>query len=178
MNDFQSGRHWFNLFYCNCLCLIGNCPLRRVYITRNINLFRLDCWHDHRGGRRENWFSYKIIAIAKHYAICEKFKWWPTAAYEPSCCFNPWYEPICKFSNMDVWILTILDLTKLFVEPELLILDEPTVGVDPVLRQSIWDHLVHLTSTGKKTVIVTTHYIEETRQAHVVGLLIIWNFWI
>lgn len=55
-----------------------------------------------------------------------------------------------------------------FSEPELLILDEPTVGVDPVLRQSIWDHLVHITSSGKRTVIITTHYIEETRQAHVV----------
>lgn len=56
-------------------------------------------------------------------------------------------------------------------DPELLILDEPTVGVDPVLRNSIWDHLVELTSTGKRTVIITTHYIEETRQAHMVRAL-------
>lgn len=55
-------------------------------------------------------------------------------------------------------------------EPELLILDEPTVGVDPVLRKNIWDHLVDLTSTGKRTVIITTHYIEETRQAHMVSI--------
>lgn len=54
-------------------------------------------------------------------------------------------------------------------EPELLILDEPTVGVDPIIRQSIWDHLVDITKTNNKTVIITTHYIEETRQAHVVS---------
>lgn len=53
-------------------------------------------------------------------------------------------------------------------DPELLILDEPTVGVDPLLRQSIWNHLVHITKTGQKTVIITTHYIEEARQSHTV----------
>ncbi|KAI9580909.1 hypothetical protein GQX74_013457 [Glossina fuscipes] len=52
-------------------------------------------------------------------------------------------------------------------EPELLILDEPTVGVDPVLRQSIWDHLVDITKNGNTTVIITTHYIDECAQAHV-----------
>ncbi|XP_065225209.1 ABC transporter G family member 23 isoform X2 [Planococcus citri] len=56
-------------------------------------------------------------------------------------------------------------------EPELLILDEPTVGVDPVLRQSIWDHLVKITKDGGTTVIITTHYIDETRQAHMIGLM-------
>ncbi|XP_026316608.1 ABC transporter G family member 23 isoform X1 [Hyposmocoma kahamanoa] len=56
-------------------------------------------------------------------------------------------------------------------DPELLILDEPTVGVDPLLRQSIWTHLVRITSSGDKTVIITTHYIEEARQAHSIGLM-------
>lgn len=51
----------------------------------------------------------------------------------------------------------------LLADPELLILDEPTVGVDPVLRQSIWDHLVHITKDGNKTIIITTHYIDETK---------------
>ncbi|XP_038219569.1 ABC transporter G family member 20 [Zerene cesonia] len=56
-------------------------------------------------------------------------------------------------------------------EPELLILDEPTVGVDPVLRQGIWDHLVDITKGGKTTVIITTHYIDETKQANIIGLM-------
>lgn len=54
-------------------------------------------------------------------------------------------------------------------EPELLILDEPTVGVDPLLRSNIWNHLVELTKHGRTTVIITTHYIDETRQAHLVS---------
>lgn len=55
--------------------------------------------------------------------------------------------------------------------PPLLILDEPTVGVDPLLRQSIWQHLVTLTQTERISVIITTHYIEEARQANLVGLM-------
>lgn len=33
---------------------------------------------------------------------------------------------------------------------------------------SIWNHLVQITKDGNKTVIITTHYIEEARQAHTV----------
>ncbi|XP_068625665.1 ABC transporter G family member 20 [Battus philenor] len=55
-------------------------------------------------------------------------------------------------------------------EPELLILDEPTVGLDPVLRERIWDFLAEL-ARGGTTVIITTHYIDETKQAHKIGLL-------
>ncbi|KAI9558878.1 ABC protein [Daphnia sinensis] len=59
----------------------------------------------------------------------------------------------------------------LFHEPELLILDEPTVGVDPLLSHSIWNHLVRQSVDHGRTVIVTTHYIEEARQAHTIGLM-------
>ena len=55
--------------------------------------------------------------------------------------------------------------------PPLLILDEPTVGVDPVLRQTIWKYLVELTKNENLTVIITTHYIEEARDANAVGLM-------
>ncbi|XP_067949252.1 ABC transporter G family member 23-like [Watersipora subatra] len=55
--------------------------------------------------------------------------------------------------------------------PEILILDEPTVGVDPLLRQRIWDHLVGISSTGGISIIITTHYIEEARSANSVGLM-------
>ncbi|CAG2109369.1 unnamed protein product [Medioppia subpectinata] len=55
--------------------------------------------------------------------------------------------------------------------PPLLILDEPTVGVDPLLRQCIWDYLVTLSKEESLTVIITTHYIEEARAANLVSLM-------
>ncbi|XP_063216541.1 ABC transporter G family member 20-like isoform X2 [Bacillus rossius redtenbacheri] len=56
-------------------------------------------------------------------------------------------------------------------DPEVLVLDEPTVGMDPVLRDVIWRHLLQITSSGRRTIILTTHYIEEARQAHRIGLM-------
>lgn len=50
-------------------------------------------------------------------------------------------------------------------EPELLILDEPTVGLDPLLREKMWKFLKHMSRSQNTTVIITTHYIEEAREA-------------
>jgi ABC-2 type transport system ATP-binding protein len=48
-------------------------------------------------------------------------------------------------------------------EPKLLILDEPTAGVDVEMRRSMWEYLETLTKKGV-TIILTTHYLEEAEQ--------------
>jgi ABC-2 type transport system ATP-binding protein len=45
-------------------------------------------------------------------------------------------------------------------EPRLLILDEPTAGVDIEIRRSMWDYLQEINAAGT-TIILTTHYLEE-----------------
>ena len=46
-------------------------------------------------------------------------------------------------------------------EPKLLILDEPTSGVDPVARDSFWELLVALSRDQGVTIFVTTHFMNE-----------------
>ncbi|WP_133278293.1 ABC transporter ATP-binding protein [Secundilactobacillus malefermentans] len=53
---------------------------------------------------------------------------------------------------------------SLISDPELLILDEPTVGIDPELRQQIWTEL-HKTAKAGKTILLTTHVMEDAEQA-------------
>lgn len=48
-------------------------------------------------------------------------------------------------------------------EPQFLILDEPTAGVDVELRRSMWEYLKTLTKKGV-TILLTTHYLEEAEQ--------------
>jgi ABC-2 type transport system ATP-binding protein len=48
-------------------------------------------------------------------------------------------------------------------QPELLILDEPTAGVDIELRRSMWDFMREINHNGT-TIILTTHYLEEAEQ--------------
>jgi ABC-2 type transport system ATP-binding protein len=55
-------------------------------------------------------------------------------------------------------------------EPELLLLDEPTVGIDPQLRVEFWDHFRRLTATGT-TIIVSSHVMDEAERADRLGLI-------
>ena len=48
-------------------------------------------------------------------------------------------------------------------EPKLLILDEPTAGVDVELRRSMWDFLIEINKQGT-TIVLTTHYLEEAEK--------------
>ena len=55
-------------------------------------------------------------------------------------------------------------------DPDLLLLDEPTVGVDPELRAAFWRYFGVLAGRGK-TVLITTHYMEEAARCDRVALL-------
>lgn len=57
----------------------------------------------------------------------------------------------------------LLIARALIHQPQILILDEPTAGVDVELRRSMWEYLTTLTKQGV-TILLTTHYLEEAEQ--------------
>lgn len=59
----------------------------------------------------------------------------------------------------------------LIQNPEILILDEPTVGIDPELRLSIWKELRHLKDNEGKTIIITTHVMDEAMKCDILSMV-------
>ncbi|WP_405687113.1 ATP-binding cassette domain-containing protein [Streptomyces sp. NBC_01387] len=58
-----------------------------------------------------------------------------------------------------------LELAQALVSaPRLLILDEPTIGLDPIARTSVWEHIDAVRKATGMTVLVTTHYMDEADQ--------------
>jgi ABC-2 type transport system ATP-binding protein len=59
----------------------------------------------------------------------------------------------------------------LIQNPKILILDEPTVGIDPELKLSIWNELLRLKNEEDKTIIVTTHVMDEAERCDFVAMV-------
>lgn len=59
----------------------------------------------------------------------------------------------------------------LIQDPQVLILDEPTVGIDPELKLSIWKEFLRLKTDEQKTIIVTTHVMDEAVKCDYVAMV-------
>jgi ABC-2 type transport system ATP-binding protein len=55
--------------------------------------------------------------------------------------------------------------------PAVLVLDEPTVGLDPQTRRTVWDQLAAIAATRQRTVFVTTHYMDEAERCDDVAIV-------
>lgn len=123
--------------------------------------------------------------VAQHFGQYEDLSVWENLAF---------YASMYDISDK-VWLATLLDryeLTQfkdqlagtlsggykrrlalacaLAHEPEILFLDEPTAGIDPLTRKLLWDDFYRLSTEGK-TLFVTTHYMEEAQRCHQLAFL-------
>jgi len=57
------------------------------------------------------------------------------------------------------WCRRLSIAMAIVTDPELIFLDEPTLGLDAIARRELWKHIAGI--KGKKTIILTTHYLEE-----------------
>jgi ABC-2 type transport system ATP-binding protein len=65
-----------------------------------------------------------------------------------------------------------VELAKaLLPAPAILLLDEPSTGIDPGTRRDVWKHLQMLRRTKSTTIVVNTHLMEEAAECDVVGIL-------
>jgi ABC-2 type transport system ATP-binding protein len=65
-----------------------------------------------------------------------------------------------------------LELARgLLHQPQVLFLDEPTIGLDPQTRRAIWEYLAALRRQGGMTILLTTHYLEEAEGCDRVAII-------
>lgn len=82
---------------------------------------------------------------------------------------NEIHKPIKTFSGGMKRKLEII--RSLIHHPRVLFLDEPTTGLDPLSRRSLWDYLTRVRAEKETTVFLTTHYLEEAEQADTISIL-------
>ncbi len=79
------------------------------------------------------------------------------------------FKPIRRFSGGMKRKLEII--RSLIHKPQVLFLDEPTVGLDPASRRSLWDYLAQVRTVSRTTILLTTHYLEEAEQADTICVI-------
>lgn len=77
-----------------------------------------------------------------------------------------------KPDNLPLGIRQRLQLAVALIhKPEILILDEPTSGVDPVARDQFWQHLVDLSRNQGVTIFISTHFMNEAQRCDRISLM-------
>lgn len=89
------------------------------------------------------------------------------------------FRRVLKIKNLDLKVNSLSSgqrrrlsfVCSVINEPSLLLLDEPTVGSDPVTRDFMWKYIIEQRDQNGATVLVTTHYIDELIYSNMIGIM-------
>ena len=142
----------------------------------------LDVWQDRQKVRTKFGYVPQRFSLYRDLTVAENFRFFGGAYGVPGAELEPRIEHLLRVIDLEEKKNTAAQSLSggmrqllaigcaLVHDPSLLFFDEPTVGLDPVHRQQIWNLLYDLSHEGK-TIFVTTHYMDEVERCTEVGFI-------
>ena len=141
-----------------------------------------DAWKDRQRVRTKFGYVPQRFSLYRDLTVSENFRFFGGAYGVPGADLDRRIERLLRVTDLQEKRSTAADSLSggmrqllavgcaLVHNPSLLFFDEPTVGLDPVHRQQIWNLLYDLSHEGK-TIFVTTHYMDEVERCTEVGFI-------
>jgi ABC-2 type transport system ATP-binding protein len=157
------------------------CGLTRPSAGRG-SVFGLDVWRERHRIRERFGYVPQRFSLYTDLTVIENLRFFGGAYQVPRSELDPRIEAVlsnfeladrrnARAGSLSGGFKQLLSIACALVhDPTLLFLDEPTAGLDPVHRQSIWDLLYELSQRGR-TIFVTTHYMDEAERCTDVGFI-------
>lgn len=125
---------------------------------------------------------YEELTVLENIRFFAEMRGIPAAEWRPRCMANLEFVGLAEFTNRRAGQLSggmkqKLGLAAALVhQPKVLLLDEPTTGVDPVTRQDFWQLIIHMVAESRQngggtSVLVTTPYMDEAARCQRVGFM-------
>ena len=120
---------------------------------------------------------YEELTVLENLRFFAEVRGLPAVEWKPRCMEILEFVGLAEFVNRRAGQLSggmkqKLGLAAALVyRPRVLLLDEPTTGVDPVTRQDFWQLIIRLASPGGVAVLVTTPYMDEASRCHRLGFM-------
>ncbi len=120
---------------------------------------------------------YEDLSVLENIRFFAEVRGLPPAEWKPRCMELLEFVGLADFSGRRAGALSggmkqKLGLASALVtRPKILLLDEPSTGVDPVTRQDFWQLILRVVNTEKMAVILTTPYMDEASRCHRLGFM-------
>jgi ABC-2 type transport system ATP-binding protein len=131
----------------------------------------------HIGYMAQRFSLYEDLTVLENLRFYAEVRGLPPTEWRPRCMEILAFVGLAEFSNRRAGQLSggmkqKLGLAAALVHrPRILLLDEPTTGVDPVTRQDFWQLIIRLAAESGVAVLVSTPYMDEAARCHRVGFM-------